>query len=135
MLKRLLTLFLLLSFLVPTSLFASTLHRCPQMDGQLMDAADGMPCCSQAAPQSSAGDGVVHLSHRCDLSPTAVEHQPATATFKTQLESPYPAGLVPTIIASRSPSDCPSPFPAGVLHFLPPGNALPVFLRNCSFLI
>jgi len=135
MLKRLLTLFLLLSFLVPTSLLASTLHRCPKMDGQLMEAAGGMACCSQAALQSSASDGVVHLSHRCDISPTAVEHQPATATFKTQLESPYSAEFVPTFIVSRSPSDCSSPFPAGVLRFFPPGNAPPVFLRNCSFLI
>ncbi len=135
MLKCLLTLFLLLSLLVPASLLASTLHHCPKMDGQLMEAGGGMDCCSQAASQSSADDGVVHLSHRCDISPTAVEHQPATATFKTQFESPYPVEFVPTFIFSHSSSVCSSPFPAGVLHFLPPGNASPVFLRNCSFLI
>jgi hypothetical protein len=133
--KRLLTFFLLLTVLVPTSLLGSTLHRCSMMDGQSMDRGGQPSCCAKISPLPQENDGAVHLSHQCDISPGAIDRQPATTTFKSQYESPYPAECVPETIVSHLSSEFLSRFPAGASYFPFVGNRQPVFLRNCSFLI
>jgi hypothetical protein len=133
--KRLLTFLVLLTVLVPASLLGSTLHRCGMMDGQSMDRGGQPPCCAKVSSGHQGNDGAVQLSHRCDISPGAIDRQPATTTFKSQYESPYPAECVPETIVFHLSSEFLSLFPAGASYFPIVGNRQPVFLRNCSFLI
>jgi hypothetical protein len=133
--KRLLSLFLLLTILVPTSLFGASLHRCRMMGDRLMENAGRPSCCSHAAPAVKEKEGSGNLSHRCDINPAAMGLQPVTVTYHPQLELYYPAEFVPAFVVTRPPSDLTSRFSSAVLHCLSPGNGPPVFLRNCSFLI
>jgi len=130
MLLRFFTFFLLLTMFFPAGVFGAVEHGCG-MD----KSAPTMSCCQGFENNRHSVDGVAQLTHHCsqDLAPIA---QPSAAVnSKIQIDTAPLAeiGIVSIFFQRLTANPLQTYFIRVMSH--PPGEAAPVFLRTCSFLI